>query len=154
MRFLLPLLLSGAALAALVSCRDAPPVSPSVAPAAASPAARHSQAAFVDRLDELGYFRHLKPDQADARRTALLREGWPALFSGPPHRLNPADAEDLAEGGVGEFLRMVRPFLSAEKVRLPEVRDDHGDAGYVLHFGDTPVIIYTQAELRRDSSGA
>jgi hypothetical protein len=150
MRLAIPLLLL---VAVLASCREAPRASTTTSAVPAATQGRRSHAVFVERLDELGYFRHLKPDQADGRRAAILREGWPALFSGPPHRLNPADAEDLAAGGVGEFLRLVRPFLAAEGVRLPELRDDHGAAGYVLHLGDTPTVIYAQPELRRDRSG-
>lgn len=109
--------------------------------------------AWVDRLDALGYFRQLPPDQLGIHRQALLRQGWAALFSGPPHRLNPADAEDLAEGGLVEFIRTVRPFLVAEGVKLPEVRAETGAAGYVLYVGDVAHVIYSREELQRDKDG-
>ncbi|MFO1452000.1 MAG: hypothetical protein U1F61_27800 [Opitutaceae bacterium] len=107
---------------------------------------------FVEQLDALGYFRQLAPDQIAARKQAFLREGWNALFSGPPHRLMPADAEDLTEGGMAEFFRLVQPFLVAEGVRLPEVRDELGSAGYVFHVGDIPHVIYTREEQLREAN--
>lgn len=114
--------------------------------------AARNNARFVEQLDALGYFRQLAPDQMAARKQAFLREGWNALFSGPPHRLMPADAEDLAEGGMAEFFRLVLPFLSSEGVRLPEVRDELGSAGYVFYVGDIPHVIYSREEKVRETN--
>jgi hypothetical protein len=109
--------------------------------------------ALVDRLEALGYFRQLPADQLGIHRQAILRQGWTALFSGPPHRLNPADAEDLAEGGLVEFFRTVRPFLVAEGVKLPEMRAESGATGHVLYVGDVAHVIYSREELQRDKDG-
>ncbi len=109
--------------------------------------------ALVDRLEALGYFRQLPADQLGIHRQAILRQGWTALFSGPPHRLNPADAEDLAEGGLVEFFRTVRPFLVAEGVKLPEMRAESGTTGHVLYVGDVAHVIYSREELQRDKDG-
>jgi len=109
--------------------------------------------ALVDRLEALGYFRQLPADQLGIHRQAILRQGWTALFSGPPHRLNPADAEDLAEGGLVEFFRTVRPLLVAEGVKLPEMRAESGATGHVLYVGDVAHVIYSREELQRDKDG-
>jgi len=142
--------LSFIALGLFVAFRDSPPVSQ---PPAVARKAIKVNAAFVEQLEALGYFRHLQPEQTELRKQAFLREGWNALLGGPPHRLNPADAEDLAAGGIGDFLRLVKPFLAREGVKFPEIKDEVGSAGYLLRFGDVTHVIFSQDELRRHSSG-
>ena len=68
---------------------------------------------FVFRLDELGYFKGLPEEQVQALKRDFEQKGWLGIFS-ESHRLYRADAEDLAEGGVGEFLREVEPSLAAQ----------------------------------------
>jgi len=107
---------------------------------------------FVTKLAELGYFRGLPPDQAQTLRRQFEQEGWPAIFSGS-HRLFMADAEDLAEGGVGRFLQEVSPFLAAQKVTLPQIEDLLSEDGYAVRVGDVTHRMYDATELERDSSG-
>ncbi len=107
---------------------------------------------FVTRLEELGYFRGLAADKAQALKQAFEQKGWLALFS-ESHRLFMADAEDLAEGGVGQFLQEVSPFLTAHGVTLPEIEDDLSEKGYVVRVDDVPHAMYNATELEWDSSG-
>ena len=131
-------------------CRDDP--RPEAAHSAAlSPARQRANAAFLSELEDLGYFKHLNPEQHERRRRAFLEQGWNALFNGPPHRMNPADAEDLAKGGVGEFVTLIAPFLRAERVRLPVIRDDHSTNGYTVWAGEEPHVMYSREEMARDN---
>jgi hypothetical protein len=107
---------------------------------------------FVAELEELGYFNGLAPGKAQTMKQGLEQRGWLALFS-DSHRLFMADAEDLAEGGVGQFLREVSPFLSAQKVTLPVIEDVSSQDGYTVRVGGATYRIYDAEELGRDSSG-
>jgi hypothetical protein len=64
-----------------------------------------------------------------------------------------ADAEDLAEGGVGQFLREIAPFLATQKVTLPAIEDATSEDGYTVRVGGASYQIYDAEELERDSSG-
>jgi hypothetical protein len=63
----------------------------------------------VTRLESLGFFKCL--DAEGARRAAALAREKNYAFAGETHRYYPADAEDLAEHGVRDFLGRVAPFL-------------------------------------------
>ena len=54
-------------------------------------------------------------------------------------RLYSADAEDLAEGGVGAFIEVIRPFLVSEGVQMSQVTDQI-DERYVVLVNGVPVI--------------
>jgi hypothetical protein len=108
--------------------------------------------AFAARLEELGYFRGLSADQALALKRDFDQKGWPAIFS-KSHRFYRADAEDLAEGGIGKFLRKVEPFLAAQGVRLPEIADETSEDGYVVRVGGLAHRIFDGEEMKRDLSG-
>ena len=89
----------------------------------------HMSKSFVDELEERGYFKGLAPVKAQALKEEFELHGWPAIFS-ESHRFYNADAEDLAEGGIGSFIREVEPFLASEGVRMPEIQDDPLGEGY------------------------
>lgn len=63
----------------------------------------------VDRLESLGFFRFLDP--ARARHVAERIRATGYLFAEDAHRHYMADAEDLAEHGVRDFLGTVAPLL-------------------------------------------
>jgi hypothetical protein len=106
---------------------------------------------FVTKLEELGYFKGLAPDKAQVLKREFEQKGWLAIFS-DSHRFFMADAEDLAEGGVGQFLREVSPFLASQGVTLPAIEDDRSeDGGYVVRVGSVAHQMYDAAELERDS---
>jgi hypothetical protein len=61
------------------------------------------------------------------------------------------DSEDLAEGGVGEFLRELRPFLAARGVTLGEIEDRFSDDGnYSVRVGDAMHTIHDATAGERD----
>ena len=107
---------------------------------------------FVSKLEELGYFTGLSTGVAQALKQEFDRRGWLAIFN-RSHRLFHADAEALAEGGVGTFLRKVLPFLAAQGVTLPAIEDDTSDDSYIVRVGTVAYQMYDAAEFERDSSG-
>jgi hypothetical protein len=107
---------------------------------------------FVTRLDAQGYYRGLAPEKVQALKEDFRQKGWMAIFS-ESHRYFHADAEDLAEGGICKFIREVQPFLSAQGVKVPDLRDEVSDKGYVVRVGGVPHKIYDAVDLKRDATG-
>ena len=107
---------------------------------------------FVADLDTHGYFKSLAPEKAQALKADFRKQGWMAIFS-ESHRFHHADAEDLAEGGICAFIREIEPFLTAQGVRLPELKDEVSEKGYIVRVGGAPHTIYVAADLQRDSTG-
>lgn len=107
---------------------------------------------FVVQLDAQGYFRGLAPEKVQVLKEDFRRKGWMAIFS-ESHRFYHADAEDLAEGGIGRFIREAQPFLSAQGIRIPDLQDEVSDQGYVVRVGGVPHKIYDAADLKRDTAG-
>jgi hypothetical protein len=103
---------------------------------------------FVKQLEALGFFRGTLAEQ-DAVKAKILASGWSGIFA-DSQRMYHADAEDLAEGGVGNFLRRIEPFLSAEKVALPKIRDEYADTHYTVHLDTQAHRIHVEAEWRAD----
>ena len=106
-------------------------------------------AAFRDRLESLGFFRHCPPDQLATVRAALLTSGWSGVFA-HPGRFFPADAEDLAEGGIPGFLESVAPFLAREGVPSPEIEDRFSDRSYTMKVAGREHTIYGELDLQRE----
>jgi hypothetical protein len=103
---------------------------------------------FVDRLEVLGFFRFAPPAAVASLKHDFQESGWAAVF-GETGRLFHADAEDLAEGGVGVFLRRVEPFLKGQGVSLNHVEDDFGERGYSIVVNGKRYKVYDAAELQR-----
>jgi hypothetical protein len=104
---------------------------------------------FVSRLEELGYFKGLDAEKAQKLKQDFEQKGWLGIFN-DSHRLYFADAEDLAEGGVGDFIREVEPFLAAHGVKLPKIEEDASGTDYVVSVGGVARRIYDAAEMERD----
>ncbi len=87
-------------------------------------------AELSERLDSLGLFAYLEPADAEAAKAAFARKGIDALWTQELGRSEFAgDAEDLAEGGVGDFLESLRPLLERRGVRIGAVEDRVSDDG-------------------------
>jgi hypothetical protein len=69
-------------------------------------------------------------------------------------RLFSADAEDLAEGGVAEWLESARPALEKRGVKLGKAADsiDDDTGAYTLVLGDRKIVLYTAEELAADQN--
>jgi hypothetical protein len=107
---------------------------------------------FATQLEEHGYFKGLTPEKAQTLKEDFGQQGWMAIFS-ESHRFSHADAEDLAEGGIGGFIRKVEPFLTAQGVKLPDIRDEVSERGYVVRVDEVSHKIYDASDLQRDTTG-
>jgi len=106
---------------------------------------------FLHDLSALGFFRYTDPDLLEKEKAAILRVGWEGIF-GDNGRLCPADAEELAEGGVSALISEVAPFLEANGVAVPPLEDDLGEE-YFLIARDQRLTIWTRAEYDREDAG-
>jgi hypothetical protein len=102
-------------------------------------------------LEALGLFRYTTPKDLEASREAILQEGWPGILK-VRGRLFPANAEELAEGGVSTFLADVTPFLEDQGVTVPALEDALGEE-YDLLAGEERIPIWTRAEFQRELAG-
>lgn len=107
---------------------------------------------FANQLEAAGYFNGLEPAKVQTLKQDFEKRGWDAIFS-ESHRLFKSDAEALAEGGVGDFIREVEPFLAAQGAQLPEMEDEVSESGYTALVNGVAHKIYDEAELQRDCSG-
>jgi hypothetical protein len=94
----------------------------------------------VERLIDLGYLKYVSGAEIPAIREELvgtLRRGyldseWDEGCVSRDRRSYPADSEELAEGGIGECLLLMKSVLRTEGVRLDSVEDDVDDEHYDL----------------------
>jgi hypothetical protein len=110
-----------------------------------------SNEALFDRLDRVGFFDFCKR-KAGARRK-FLDQGWKLLIDDSIRRVFMADAEDLAEGGVGDFLREAKPFLDAVGVKPRKVRDDLRADGYDVWIDGKCFPILIPEDFDQDAPG-
>lgn len=106
---------------------------------------------FVAELEKAGYFTGLPADNVETLKAKFNQRGWLGIFE-ESHRFFAADAESLAEGGIGRFIKKdVEPFLTAQGVHIPEIVDEPSDHGYVVRVGGVPHEIYDSSESKNPS---
>ena len=66
-------------------------------------------AQWVTRLAAMGWYKHLDARAVDPAKAAVVAERY--VLAGDVGRVFHADAEELAEGGVRDFIAMAAPFL-------------------------------------------
>ncbi len=101
---------------------------------------------LLDELDRLGFYRSCTPAAVAAARARALADGY--LFEIETSRTFFADAEAIAEGGVGDFVEGGRPFLDRAGVAVPRIVEVPAEPDYVVRVGDVDHTIYvaTQAD--------
>ena len=101
---------------------------------------------LMDRLESLGFYQHEPLENAEEAKKLAIDCRWP--FAGElkrgPHF---ADAEELAEGFVGELLSNVDEFLSLSGVKIEHAEDDFGETSYTVLVNDESFTLYTKEEL-------
>ena len=103
---------------------------------------------FADRLEVLGFFRYTPPEVLASLKHDFQESSWAAVF-GETGRLFLADAEDLTEGGVGDFLRGIELFLKGQGISLNQVEDDVSEQGYAVMVNGRRYKIYDGDEVQR-----
>ena len=102
------------------------------------------------KLEEGGYFKGLPPAKVEALKQVFEQQGWMGIFH-DSRRFFLADAENLAEGGLGPFIQEVEPFLTMQGVTLPEIQDDITGNSYTVRVGGVSHEIYDATEVERDN---
>jgi hypothetical protein len=105
----------------------------------------------VSRLDRLGFFDYTPPVQREAVKRELARSPVSGVFAAQTKRFRYADAEGLAEGGVGDVVRGLQPLLRRLGVPPLRVRDDFTESYYTVYVDERPHPIWTRAELAAEA---
>lgn len=103
---------------------------------------------FADRLEVLGFFRYAPPEVVASLKHDFQESRCAAVF-GETGRLFRADAEDLTEGGVGDSLRRIEPFLKGQGISLNQVEDDISEQGYSVMVNGRRYKIYDADEVQK-----
>lgn len=78
---------------------------------------------LASALEQAGYVADLEPAQAGAVREAIAKDGFGGMLDHPT-RTAMVDGEDLAEGGVSDWLeREIAPLLEARGISSAPVED-------------------------------
>jgi hypothetical protein len=92
----------------------------------------------VERLIGMGYFKLLPDSECGVARQELvaslsygyLETEWIEDCVSREKRIYPADSEELAEGGMGEIILLMRDVLAHDGVQVHSVEDDFQDDRY------------------------
>ncbi len=105
------------------------------------------------RLRELGLWRDLSDDIVQANVDAVAAGGHPWSTEMAETVQFMADGEELAEGGVEEFLEQVAPVMATHGVTLEfETRCDSPEEGYVIDINGVPVEMWGPNAWENDST--
>jgi hypothetical protein len=101
------------------------------------------------KLEEKQFFKYAGGN-AEKLRAEIREKGWPALF-GESGRVFPSEGGlVLAKGGVSRFIERLRPFLEAQSVKVPQLKDDLKQQSYTLLIDGAPLPIWTGDDLSRE----
>ncbi len=103
---------------------------------------------LLQQLEEKQFLKYAGGN-AEKVRAEIKDKGWPALF-GESGRVFGADGLTLARGGVGAFIGKLRPFLEAQGVRVPKLKDDRKQQSYTVFIDGAPLPIWTRDDLTRE----
>jgi hypothetical protein len=97
---------------------------------------------IAERLDSLGFFR--LADDPRGVKAEFARKGADAFWSADHGRLHLfADAEDLAEGGVGEAVKELAPtFLGLGVLFDEDIEEEIDERRYVVRVEGREYVIY------------
>jgi hypothetical protein len=95
-------------------------------------------------LEVRGFFRYLNSEDAARTKAAIEKDGIRAIWRVETGRfVLGADAEDLAEGGIVDWLDDLRPTLERMGTRIDEeITQELDDSRYVVHAGGRDYTIY------------
>jgi hypothetical protein len=104
----------------------------------------------VERLDRLGFFAHASPAGRAAAIAEVGSDPETGVFAEGTRRFWFADAEDLAEGGTGDWLSSLAPLLRELGVPPLRLRDHFGEASYSVVVAGRRYAILTEEEAVSD----
>ena len=99
---------------------------------------------LANDLEARGFFRYLDPKDAERAKAAIAKDGIGAIWRVETGRfVLGADAEDLAEGGIVDWLEELRTTLERMRAQIDEdVTQEFEESRYVVHAGGRDYTIY------------
>lgn len=110
----------------------------------------HRNDEFLKKLEELGYLNYIDPGNKSKIKKELGEKSWPFMVEGTK-RFYFADAEDLTEGGVDEFLEKLRPFLRSQGIKLDKIEGLWGEDNYHIRINGKKYLIWSEEEYREEN---
>ncbi len=101
---------------------------------------------LLETLESLGFYQYVAPEQIDDLKQEALATGYIFGWEGTARDYE-ADAENLAEGGVHEFLAKIAPFLTTQGVQIDSIEEHFRDTGYRITINGREYELYSGAEL-------
>lgn len=114
-------------------------VASAVAPNCAS--AEVAQEVF-ESVEASGFISLAAPEERVGLQAALMQRGVAAIFE-VQSLLAPADAEDIAEGGVATFLEDIEPMLARFGARLGTVSETYEEDRHVVNVSGQEWTIWS-----------
>ncbi|MEZ6138860.1 MAG: hypothetical protein R3C53_28580 [Pirellulaceae bacterium] len=102
-------------------------------------------------LQQHGFLAHFTEAETEACTNIVHARGWDALYDQHP-RFYWADAENLTECGVADFITSLKPFLDRVGVTYA-ISDNWGDHVYTVTLNGEERLIWSQAELKVEREG-
>ncbi|MBB3111834.1 hypothetical protein FHS18_003902 [Paenibacillus phyllosphaerae] len=104
---------------------------------------------LITEFERLGYYKYTDADQLPAVKKDSISAGYVFGWE-ETNRDFHADAEDLAEGGVGQFLQQIEPFLTKENVPLTNIRERIEGYDYEIEVNGKGYIMYDLEDQEKE----
>ena len=102
-------------------------------------------------LEEQGLFANYTETEIHTTKQQVLEHGWNAIYYENPHFYY-TDSENLAEGGVGEYLNELKPYLRRLGVEFT-VKNNWGDHDYTVTMNGEEHLIWSTEEFEKERNG-
>jgi hypothetical protein len=100
---------------------------------------------LIDALEAMGFYSHTPREQVARVKAEAATSAY--LFGSDTRRDYDADAEELAEGNVADFVRDLSAFLDREGVRIESLDQDFEiGGGYSVTVSGTRYEMYSREE--------
>lgn len=97
------------------------------------------------KLEAAGYYMYVDAAKVEEVKAEAMNTGY--IFGGEDTKRDyMSDAEDLAEGGIGDFFETIKPFLATQNVKLVVSDENFSDKGYKIKVNGIEYEIYSEQE--------
>ncbi len=98
---------------------------------------------LIHELEGLGFYKYTELQSVEMTKAESVETGY--LYVDVTQSDHMADSEDLAEGGVKDFLESISPFLDRQGVSIKSVEEDFNIGGaYSVSVDCEMFMMYTQ----------
>jgi len=104
---------------------------------------------LINDFERMSYYTYISKDKIKNIKSESIKAGYPFGWE-ETYRDFHADAEDLAEGGIGEFFHKLEPFLLKQGIQITQMNEDINELGYRIEINGASYTIYTSEELENE----